>query len=352
MTTDRSAPRPALFERFPAVAARVPWLALGRFPTPVLPLPIDVGGSQAWIKRDDLSGVLYGGNKVRKLEFLLAEARRRGARRLITLGAAGSHHALATAIYGRELGFDVTLVLFPQPPTEHARRVLRTDRALGAEIRWAPHMSLLPAYLLAARLAHRGEPLYMVPGGGSNRIGTLGYVSGALELAAQVSAGEAPEPARIHVPGGTLGTAAGIALGLALAGSRARVVVTRVVSPVVTNEARVEHLLRGTAALLSEAGVACPSPEQVLARVEIDPAQLGAGYGHATATGDAAAERFAAAGIGLEPTYTAKAAASLLAMRDDGPVLFWNTFSSVEPLPPPEAGARLPGGAAAYLARG
>src|SRR5690606_39010549 len=91
---------PALFRRYPELATRIPWLPIGDFPTPVEPL--DLGGAtqgaELWVKRDDLSGRPYGGNKVRKLEFILADAKSRGVERLITVGAVGSHHALATAL--------------------------------------------------------------------------------------------------------------------------------------------------------------------------------------------------------------------------------------------------------------
>src|SRR5690349_19914045 len=103
--------QPALFRAFPALAGRVPWLPLGRFPTPVGRLEVLVPPSvELWIKHYDQSGTTYGGNKVRKLEFLLGDAKTRGARRLVTLGAIGSHHVLATAIYGRQAGFAVDAV--------------------------------------------------------------------------------------------------------------------------------------------------------------------------------------------------------------------------------------------------
>ncbi len=346
---------PELFERYPQLQRHVAWQQLGTFPTPVEPLRLpDTPEGSVWVKRDDLSGPLYGGNKVRKLEFLLAEALSRGAGRIITVGSAGSHHALATTVYASTLGLPATLVLFPQPCTPHVARVLRTDAAWGAEIRWAAGLALVPPTMLSARVAHRSERPYVVPGGGSNRIGTLGYVAGALELAAQIRAGELPEPARIHVPGGTLGTAAGIALGLALAGVHSSVVITRVVSPTITNEPRLRRLVEGTSALLAAAGISSPTADEVLRSVVLDPEQLGRGYGHATPAGHAAAERFADAGLLLEPTYTAKTAATLLAAGPEGgPILFWNTFSSVEPLVPKDAtvATPLPLGARRYLAR-
>src|SRR5690606_25920461 len=121
-----------LFRRYPEAARRLPWLPLATLPTPVEPLALeDPGGAGARLrlKRDDQAGLPYGGNKVRQLASTLARARDLGATRLVTAGATGSHHALATAVYGRRLGFDVTLCLFPQPLTDHVRRVLLLDHA-------------------------------------------------------------------------------------------------------------------------------------------------------------------------------------------------------------------------------
>lgn len=330
----RAVPPPALFRRFPALAARVAWLPLGRLPTPVQPLRLACFEAQHWAKRDDLSGEPYGGNKVRKLEFLLAEARRRGAKRLITAGAAGSHHALATAAYGRALGFDVTLVLFPQPLTAHVREVLLCDCALGAELRFVPRMELVPAGLLAARLAHRRERCFAIAPGGSDAVGTLGYVSAALELGEQIEAGDAPPPAAVHLAAGTLGTAAGLAIGFALAGLPVRVRATRITTRLVTNRWALHRLVARTLDLLQRSGLRVPSAAEVLGRVEIGHRCIGRGYGHETADGRRAAELFAEAGLVLDPTYTAKAAVDFLDALQAGagaPHLFWHTLSAAHP---------------------
>src|SRR5690606_41318971 len=123
-------------------------------------------GAQLWIKRDVISAQPCGGNKVRKLEFILADAKSRGIERLITIGAVGSHHALATALYGRAHGFRVTLVLFPPPINEHVRRVLLLGHALGAELRFTPRMESRPGAMRAAPLAHRCQRLRVVAPGG------------------------------------------------------------------------------------------------------------------------------------------------------------------------------------------
>lgn len=321
-----------LFERLPRLHEGVAHLPLATLPTPVE--RFSIGGRELLVKRDDLSARPYAGNKVRKLEFLLAEAQRAGARRVITAGAFGSHHALATTIYGRRNGLEVTCVLFPQAVTEHVLEILRLIAGHGAELRFTRRMEGVPFALRRARWRARGEGACVIPPGGSNAVGALGYVEAALELDAQIRAGECPEPWRIHVAAGTLGTVAGLAVGLALAGRRLPVRAVRITSPLVTNQRALRALVRGVLAILQRAGASLPTAAEVLAAVSLEHDQVGAGYGRETAAGEAAAAAFAAAGLRLDATYTAKAAADLLAEPpSDRPPLFWHTLSAVEPEP-------------------
>lgn len=323
-----------LLERFPRLATRVERLAIARLPTPLERL--QGVGVDAWIKRDDLTGEPYGGNKVRKLEFLLPDARAAGATRLITVGAYGSHHALATTIYGRAAGFDVTVVLLPQEMTPHVREVLEGMRAHGAEVRLVGSAAAVPAGVASAKLAHRRERVRVIAPGGSDPIGTLGYVNAALELAEQCRAGLCPVPREIHVAGGTLGTAAGLALGVLLAELPTTVVAHRITSRVITNRRAARLLIDGALRLLREADPGAPLPDRldVRERLRIEHGQIGRGYGYATEAGEAARRWFAErAGIALDQTYTAKAAAGFLAApaQASGPVLYWHTLSSVNP---------------------
>ena len=178
-------------------------IALGAYPTPIEHLE----GLGLWVKRDDTVGALYGGNKVRKLERLLGAARASGKSRILTVGAAGSHQVVATALYGRREGFDVEAVLVPQPPSEHGRRNLRVALAQGLEPVVATSWPAAPALALALV---RGDT-YFVPLGGSNALGSLGFVDAANELAGQVSSGAMPEPDVVVVAMGSGGTAAGLA---------------------------------------------------------------------------------------------------------------------------------------------
>jgi D-cysteine desulfhydrase len=328
-----------LFGAYPWAVDRLPWTPLATLPTPVerldAPTPPDgAAGVEVWIKRDDLTASPYGGNKVRKLEFLLAQARAYGATRLITAGAYGSHHALATAIYGRELGFDVTLVLFPQRRTEHVKAVLRAQEAAGAEIRFTSRMEMVPVATLMAQAAHRGDRTAVIPPGGSNPTGTLAYVNAALELGHQVAAGEMPEPESIHVAAGTMGTMAGIAIGLEMTGLSSLVAGWRITSRIVTNEWAYRRLVVRTLRRLARAGIDVPNAQPILNRSLFFHDQIGAGYGRPTEAGDRATAAFARRGIALDATYTAKAAAGMLEVvagrhpeaTASGPVLFWHTL--------------------------
>lgn len=304
---------PALFRRFPQLESRIPRVALGQWPTPLERVAIETsaGGQEMWVKREDVSAQPYAGNKVRKLEFILAEAERCGARTLITAGAAGSHHALATAVYGRRAGFDVSLVLFPQRVTPHVREILLLDQALGAELRFTRRMEGVPFAIARARVAHRNARAFVVAPGGSDAFGTLGWVSAGLELVEQLDE-LGITPGRVYAAAGTLGTVAGLALGFALAGRRIPIAAVRITSRIVANQRAIRSLVGQTAQKLHDAGVDCRDTEAVADMVTLEHDAIGEGYGRETEAGSAAAAAFAQAGLHLDATYTAKAAAYLL----------------------------------------
>ena len=298
---------------------RAPRLPLGTYPTPV-----EVGPLGISIKRDDLTSDLYGGNKVRKLELLLAAAREAGKTRLLTLGAVGSHQVVACAVYGAREGFRVDAVLVPQPASPHAELNLRVALAHGLRATACPAWSLAPPYI-ASRW---GGDAYFVPLGGSNALGSLGFIDAAEELAAQVRAGQLPEPEVVVVALGSGGTAAGLAVGFEQAGLRTRVlgVVVAPPTPVVRHLAR--RLAQKTAAL---AGLPVAVGVRAAKRIDVEGQWMGRGYGHATEAGAAATEVARQAGLTLDPTYTAKAFAAALARAQTakpGEILYWHTLST------------------------
>lgn len=330
---ETSAAEPALFRAWPSLRGRVPWMSLGRFPTAVERLEGLVPPAvELWIKRDDRSGLLYGGNKVRKLEFILGEARAAGAHRLLTLGAIGSHHVLATAMYGREAGFSVEAVVFPQPLTPHVREQILADAALGLRFLPTSGYAGVPAAIVRAR---RGAGVAWVPAGGSSVSGTLGYVSAGLELGEQIERGELPRPDVVYVALGSNGTAAGLYAGL-FSDPPIELVAVRVTDRLVASAGDVAALAHATERRLADA-LGLPTLARRGSRpwLRVRHEQFGGGYGHATPASDEAVAHAATLGLSLEPTYTGKCLAGLLADarsgRLDGKrVLFVNTYSGVD----------------------
>jgi 1-aminocyclopropane-1-carboxylate deaminase/D-cysteine desulfhydrase-like pyridoxal-dependent ACC family enzyme len=305
-------------------------LQLGRFPTPVVAVPaLSRPGSDLWIKRDDKTHPVYGGNKVRKLEYLLAEALRRGVKRVVTVGAAGSHHVLATTYFGKGCGLEVEAVLVPQPSTPHVIDVLRADVQLGLEA--FPVNSWSAAALTFGRRVASGA--WPITVGGSNVSGSMGYVRAARELAAQVRGGELPEPDVCVVALGSGGTAAGLAAGFAAEGLRTRVVGACVSTPPWALRIVSRSLARACA---RRANVGAGAGA-VRDRLSIDMRFLGEGYGYETSAGnEATALARDLAGVTLDPTYTAKAFAAALwhvRARQARNVLYWHTLSSAPMAP-------------------
>jgi len=307
-----------LFERFPRLAD-LPRVALGSFPTPVERIH-GLDGRELWIKRDDLSGEPLGGNKVRSLEFLLSPVR--PGNHVLTVGAEGSTHALATATYSLQLGGRTTVMAWRQQMNEEARAVAsRMKNVARVIVSRFTIVSMTRAMLLRLR-----EPVIWIPPGGSSPRGILGHVNAGLELALQIERGETPRPARIVLPLGTGGTAAGVALGLAIAGVRTNIVMVRVVPRVVANRVRVRSLMRRTAELIEQrTGERLVLPP--LRSMEVIHDQFGGAYGSATESGNAAAGELSRLhGTRADATYSAKALAAALSLRVSGPTLFWHTF--------------------------
>ncbi|MEY2934214.1 MAG: hypothetical protein RL033_4963 [Pseudomonadota bacterium] len=212
-----------LFEFFPGLESILGFSSLGDFPTPVEPLqrlaPELSGVSNCYVKRDDLSSPLYGGNKVRTLEALFGQARREGRAWVAATGAYGSNHAVATVLHGARQGFRSAVLLFPQPSSATARANLRVSLGQADRVLALPHWSCLPfsAWSFSRWCRSQGEaPLIMPPGGAIPR-GCLGFLSAGLELGLQVQAGLLPPPTEVVLAVGSTCSTAGLLVGLALA---------------------------------------------------------------------------------------------------------------------------------------
>lgn len=314
----------------PATAARA--LAGARFartPLAVLPTPLAeaprlaeaLGVGSLFVKRDDLTGFAFGGNKARPLEFLVADAISAGADTLLTGGAAGSNFCAAAAAAARRAGLGCELVIAGPPASPGPALALALS--WGAVVRWTgvPARDSVDAGLpaAAAELEARGRRPYLIPRGGATGLGAIGYALGAAELHEQL-AGRGLRDVRVIVPVGSGGTLAGLVAG---------------------------HVLLGRPWTL--AGCSASRPPQAAARqvltlasqclglLEADPAGVGLadvtivdargpGHGLASAEGFVAAEQaIRTEGLMVDPVYTAKALAMVPRFAGAGSVVYWHT---------------------------
>lgn len=331
-----------LFKEFQALANTLEPVALCDLPTPVNALPAIDGN--AFIKRDDLTHHEYGGNKLRKLEFIAAEWRARNTRHVYTFGATGTNAGVATAMVCRELGIACTVFTFDQPRSPTVEKNQALMRHYGAHL---VHLGPLWATALCW-YAHprRLDPhSYFLFAGCSNPVATFAYINAAFELRAQIEKGECPAFAEIVVAAGSAATLAGLTLGAALAGLRSgdgtatRVIGVRVAPAKVgpfdacTTDV-VRKMMVDAQQRLLHAQPELATRLNALPEVYLRDDWYGPGYGVTTGATERAIEQAAACGVALEQTYSGKAFAALLdhLHKASGPVLFWNTYNS-RPLP-------------------
>jgi 1-aminocyclopropane-1-carboxylate deaminase/D-cysteine desulfhydrase-like pyridoxal-dependent ACC family enzyme len=314
---------PPLIHRFPALA-QIPRVALGEFPTPVqrVRLGDEPLAGELWIKRDDLTASPLGGNKIRALEFLLATLTPGQA--VLTAGGEGSTHVLTTATYVRALGGTTNAVRWKHDMNPSALDVAARARAICARVLTArgPISGLVRAH------ASRRRGVLWIPPGGTSPLGMLGHVNAALELADQIARREMPVPARVVLPVGSGGTAAGLALGFAIAGIETIVVGARVAPRIAAGRMRVLALAARERRYLARlAGESIARVDR--SRVEILHTVYAGAYGRPLPGAESSTELLArATGARLDGTYSAKAfaAAHALARQKPGLTLFWLTF--------------------------
>jgi D-cysteine desulfhydrase len=310
----------------------IPTLMLAPLPTPVATMShlsgVLGGGPSLLVKRDDTIGFAFGGNKVRKLALLGAQAQAEGADTLITAGGIQSNHARVTAATAVTLGMRAVLVVNGKPP-DRARANALLDALLGAEIVYVESREQRgeAMHAAAARLRREGRRVFEIPIGGSTPLGALAYLHAMLELLEQIP----PPDAIVHATSSG-GTQAGLVAACRLLGLRTRVVGIAADEPTAAIHAQVRANIDGIASLLKQA-------QHSLQRgtsIEIDDRFIGAGYGIPTeASGEAIELAARTEAIFLDPVYTGKAMAGLIAyvrqqrFTEGQTVLFWHTGGQV-----------------------
>jgi len=327
---------PLLFEEYPSLEGIVPWIQLIKSPTPVKRLEKLEEAlktkTHIWIKLDNLTSSQYGGNKVRKLEFIIGEVLRKKKKTIATLGGIGTNHGLATTIYGKENGLNTRLYLIKQPIDSHVLNNLKLDYYYGAELKYVKNYLGAAVYFYFLDRLLKKET-YWLPAGGSTPLGVLGYVNAIFELKEQIDIGTLPEPGHIFVAAGTTGTMAGIELGLRLAGMKSQVVGIQVTDRMAASPGKVKKLVKNSLKLLQTE----PKLQtfQYKPKFELTTKFYGGQYGRVTSEGQEAVELIKKTeDITLETTYTGKTLAGLVQfiydVKPTKPVLFWNTYNSVD----------------------
>ncbi len=327
----------------------LPRLPLALLPAPLHPLPhlqaaLGPDAPRLFIKRDDLTGLALGGNKARKLEFLLGDARACQSDILLTCGAAQSNHALQTAAAARRCGFDARCILYGSPPNPNVLPTgnLLLHRWLDTPLVWTTLQAgetrreqALRRTLAeeAARLTMQGRAPYSIPIGGSTMIGTMGYVQAMVETGAQIEAMGIGSVSAVFFASGSGGTHAGMIVGARADVWRYTRLIGVEVDPQPRDSENASPLQRATLRLANEASARLDQPADfTLADVELEPDYAGPAYGAMTASGEEAIGLLARTeGIFLDPVYSGKALAALLGwiqagrFRPDDTVLFWHT---------------------------
>jgi D-cysteine desulfhydrase len=325
---------PFLFRELPNLKQSIPWIKLLPSSTPVKQMKnmqdkLEI--ENLWIKKDGLTFPDYGGNKPRKLEFILGDAIEKGYTEVLSTGGIGSNYCIANAASCRKVGLQPIAVLVDQPINQFVKNNLLLHLHFGTNLIYAKKRSRIKWIKMIKSLIDRNIYFMLTPGG-SVPLGTLGFVNAAFELKDQIENNELPDSDFIFLPCGSAGTVAGLALGLKLAELKSKIVSIKVST--FTDDNGVLNLAEATKKYLQEFDPTIPDVK--IDNIIFEDNFLGEGYGIPTQEGLKAIKIIKEQeNINLETTYTGKTLAALLDFVEKNrteikkkSILFWNTFNS------------------------
>lgn len=333
---------PYILKELPALRSKISYIKLCELPTPVgrlAKLGDRFGVKNLYFKDDGINSPCFGGNKVRKLEFLIADALYSGAKTIITVGDAGSNCVLATLAQSKRTGFrEIYCLLGPQLNASYLRRNLLLDLFYGGIISYYNLESeqTRAIWELSDALRDKGKWPYMIGFGATCPIGFLGYMNAAFELKEQIKQGLLPEPDYIYVPLGSAGTAGGLILGIRLAGLKSVVVPVAISGKNGDAYYRTEELVERINETINFFYRLTPTvPRDKFVASDLEYRNNFADCAYAEITEEVAQglqELYSTEGIKLEGTYTGKALAAMIydvqhkeELKDKN-ILLWNTF--------------------------
>ena len=330
-------PEIPLFKKYPKLKT-LPHLNLINSPTPVEKMVRSseiIGGMNIWIKRDDLTNSKYGGNKLRKYEFVFPHIQKKNKKRILTVGGLGTNHGLANVIIANDFGIKTSLFLVDQPLTHHVRENLLCDYFYGADLNYAKDTKDALHHILKNLIIDWSS--YYLCVGASNSVGTIGFINAGLELAEQIKKGDIPEPDKIFIAVGSMGTVLGLFFGLELAGLKTKIMGISVLDENLNSTKKLQNLTRKTMNRLRKIDKSIPDVSKKLyERFSIDRSFFGGEYGRYTYEGLEAIEIARNDGIELDPVYTGKTFSGMIDYCRKTPnaknetILYWHSKSSVD----------------------
>jgi D-cysteine desulfhydrase len=340
--------KPILFDVYPNLEGKVPWISiLTGIPSNVDRLTelenyLKLKDAEIYIKRDDKDHKIYGGNKLRKFEFIFGEALKKKKKGIITLGGIGTNHGAACAIVAKELDLKCELFLSLQPVTWHVQRSLLLYHYFGAILHFTKMFELGVLKSLLFRLFH--PKYYLMSIGGSplfgigTPLGSIGFINAIFELKNQIDEGILPTPDIIFVAAGSTGTAAGLTAGCKLLGLKTKVYPVNVSRDIVVNPKNLIKIANKSIKYLRKRDKSIPDVQVNKGDFNMIKGYLGSNYGVKTIKGQKAVDLVyelegEKLGFKLETTYTGKTMAAMLEFLEkeenkSKKVLFWNTYNS------------------------
>jgi len=342
--------KPYLFELYPGLEGKIPWISLlTNLPTKIdrlteLEKECNLDGGEIYIKRDDKIHHIYGGNKLRKFEFIFGKVLKKKKKGVVTIGGIGTNHGLACAIVCHQLNppLKCSLYLFHQPLTWHVQRSLLLFNHFGAKLHLGKGGIGTFVKFLFFKLFH---PKYflMFPGasplfGIGSPLGIIGFINAVIELKTQIDQGLVSEPDIIFIPGGSTGTAAGLIAGCKLMGLKTKIYVVAIYTSLTANPSAITKNANKALKYLQKRDKLIPNIKVLEDDFEFISGFLGSGYGIKTIRGQTAIDKVMeleghSKDFKLETTYTGKAIAALFNYLEkeenkSKKVLFWNTYNS------------------------
>ncbi len=340
--------KPTLFDVYPNLEGKVPWISiLTGIPSNVdrlteLESYLKLNDGEIYIKRDDKDHKIYGGNKLRKFEFIFGEALKKKKKGIITLGGIGTNHGAACAIISKELDLKCELFLSLQPISWHVQRSLLLFHYFGAKLHFTKMFELGVLKSLLFRMIH--PKYYLMSIGGSplfgigTPLGSIGFINAIFELKNQISEGILPEPDVIFVAAGSSGTASGLTAGCKLLGLKTKIYPVNVSRDIIVNPKNLIRIANKSIKYLRKRDKSIPDVQVDKGDFDMIKGYLGSNYGVKTVKSQEAVDLVydlegKKLGLKLETTYTGKAMAAMLDFFEkeenkSKKVLFWNTYNS------------------------